>query len=380
MARTRAAQVPAPQTATTVTVATARLERALKQLAPAISNRATLPALQGVKITPHGDHFTVAGTDLELTAEVQIPGAAHGDPFVVHFGVLREAVHSAGDDMAAISLEVDGTSLRIGGNGTLTMRTLPLEDWPTMPEPEGVKVVAECSVLIDRFLRTATCSSDDTSRPVLTSVLFELGDGALTLTATDSYRLASMGVPVLGPTGESLKRCIPARVVAALKPFAKAQGPLRMVFGESAVSFTLPTGLTFTTRIIEGEFPNWRSLIPQKEPAGRLTVTRRLLDAIKASWPLTPSSTALKVAFAKGESVLTAGSQDSHDWRRPVVTSWDGEPLDAGFNPFYWHSVLALAGPDAVFQVLDGLKPAWVTWTEEDGSKGVSLVMPVRLS
>lgn len=379
MARTKKAQEPAPQSAASVAVGTGWLDRALTQIAPAMSTRTTLPALAGVKITPYGDGLTIAGTNLELTAEVAIPGAAHGDPFVVHYGMLRQALSSIGDEMAAISLTYDAPNVRIGGNGALTLRALPIEDFPNMPEAEGVKVVTECGSFVDRFLRISTMASSDQVRPVLCAVLMELQDGVLHLTATDSYRLASVSVPTLGPTGESLKRIIPTQMAKALKPFADTPGPLRITIGDTQVSFAMPNGLILTTRTVEGEFPNWRSLIPTGQPVGRLEVTTRLLTAISAGEPFLPSGTGMRITFAEDESVLSTGGQDSAEWQRSVRTSWVGESLTVGYNPVYLRSILSLAGTGALFHLVDGLKPSWATWTEPDGSQGVSLVMPVRL-
>ena len=196
------------------------------------------------------------------------------------------------------------------------------------------------------------------------------------MAATDSYRLA---VRELAATAEGeAKALVPERALAEVGRAAggdeKAQAELFV--DHSQVAFR--TGaLTLTSRLIEGEFPPYRSLLPE-DYESRLTVSRQQLqDAVRRVGLLARENSPVKLEFNALGVRLSSSSPDLGGAVEVVEAKYEGEDLVAAFNPGYLSDGLGAAtGDQVVVEVRDGLKPALV---RGDGQQFIYLVMPVKL-
>jgi DNA polymerase-3 subunit beta len=220
-------------------------------------------------------------------------------------------------------------------------------------------------------------ASNDEARPVLTGTLLEAGPDRLTMVATDSYRLAVRRIDWKGPV-EPIRRVVPARALIEAARAADAGGEVSVTLGESQATF-VTGGRTLTTRLIEGEFPNWSQLIPTELPHELRLERDALTEAVRRVGILAQSGAPVRIELATHGATLAAGSQDVGDASERVEGKFEGEPLTVAFNPQYLlDGLTAIEGGEVTIAVRDGLKPAIVR-APEDTDGFLYLVMPVRV-
>jgi DNA polymerase-3 subunit beta len=343
-----------------------------------VGTRATLPVLGGVLIVAEGKQIRLSGTDLEIGAEAHVEGAIDAEGRTVLPGrVLGDIARSL--PPGTVRIEAEAGQARIScGSAEFSLRTLPTEDFPSIAAPAdapGSTLLAqEFALAVGQATRAA---SRDEARPILTGVLLEAEKGKLTLAATDSYRLAIREIAWDGPA-EPLRRVVPARALSEAARAAEGEESVRLALGESQVA-VIGEHRRLTTRLIEGEFPNWRQLVPEEQP-NRLTVDREAFaEAVRRVGILAQQGTPLRVELGPAGARLTAGTQDVGEAADLVEGKYEGEPLVIAFNPGYLSDgVQAIEGSEVVLSCRDGQKPAILR--SPDGGSFLYLLMPVRIS
>lgn len=350
---------------------------ALQIVQRGVSSRPGIPALTGVSIeAAEGGALTLITTDLEMSARLSIdvqvsePGVA-----LVPARVLGDTVKSLAS--APVDVETDQGQARIrcaAYEGAL--RLLPFEDFPGLQEPSGAKVTVQAGAFAEAVSQVGRGASHDEARPVLTGVLLEVSREGLVMAATDSYRLAVRDL--VATADKEAKAIVPERALAEAGRAAAADEKA-MIDGfvdESQVSFRIGT-LTLTSRLIEGEFPNYRQLLPELSES-RLTVSRQqLLDAVRRVGLLARDTTPIRLEFNALGVKLSSSSPDLGQAVETVEARYEGEDLTVAFNPQYLADGLTAATGESVrLDVRDGLKPGVI---RGDGDEFTYLVMPVRL-
>ena len=369
------------------------LVEAVQFASRAISNRATLPVLSGLRIdaTEQGE-VGVAATDLELTmqtglkAGIDEPGQA-----VVPGRLFAEIIRSLGAGQVSV-VSGDG-EIEIGsGRGQFRVKALAPDDYPALPienaeAAEGVAVETDGAILAAALSQVVRSASSDESRQVLTGVLWEIADGRLTLAATDSYRLAIRNLEVTGGSSDSIKVILPARVLGEL---ARALQGRTSVVGarvrDNLICFYVrgendPSGIAeavIASRFIEGEFPNYKQLIPEGYQ-NKLTVGRdALLDVVKRVGLLAQNNLPVKLRLDE-ELEVSAHTPDVGEGQEVIEAAYEGEPLVIAFNPSFLNDGASAIPPgNLTLEASDGLKPAVIR--PEDDPSFTYLLMPVWLS
>jgi len=353
------------------------LSEALQTVQRGVSSRPGIPALTGVLIeaTDEGS-LTLTTTDLEVSArlsiEVQVGEAGIA---LVPARLLADTVKSLSD--APVEFETDQSQARIrcaAYEGAL--RLLPAEDFPAIQPPSGTRIVAEIVRFAEAVGQVARAASRDEARPVLTGVLLEVSREGVTLVATDSYRLAVRDL-VATSAGEA-KAIVPERALSEAGRAAQAmeRGEVEVFVDESQVSFQVGP-LMLTSRLIEGEFPNYRQLLPEQYES-RLTVSRQqLIDAVRRVGLLARDTSPVRLEFNALGVKLSSSSPDLGQAVEAVEARYEGDEITAAFNPTYLADGLAAASGESVrLEVHDGLKPGIIRGESDEFTY---LVMPVRL-
>lgn len=353
------------------------LGAALAQLKGAVSTRPGIPALSGVLVEGDGAGARLTATDLETTAVARI-GAGGGSGFraLIPYRLLADTVKSAG--LERIGLEhVDG-HVKVAG---ASIQLLPAEDFPTITEPGELVGTFDAAELRDVIGAVAPAASKDKARPTLTGVLLQCDDnGDALMVATDSYRLH------VGRLSNGAVRAghylIPSRTlayVAKLIGRRPAYSRVAIRCTDGAAGFELGA-VKVTVRLIEGEFPNWRQLMPE---AGSGTTVHydaaELSAALKAAAPFCKGTSPVRLNLDGGLATvaLSASSPDLGDWSARLGRAQvAGESVVVAFQPAYLGPAITAAGEGATLYVRDGLKPAHVA---SSSGRIDALVMPVRL-
>ncbi len=352
------------------------LSNALQTVQRAVSSRPGIPALTGVLLSASGSELTLTTTDLEVSArlmvsvQVQEEGVA-----LVPARLLADMVKSF--EQAPVEFQAEGGQARIVcSNYEGNIRCLPAEDFPALQEPGGIRVKVNAGELAEGVTQVARAASRDEARPILTGVLLEVSREGLTMAATDSYRLAMRELRATAE-GEA-KTLVPERALSEVGRAAAGEekGDAELLIDQGQVAFRVG-GLTLTSRLIEGEFPNYRQLLPEGYE-NRLSGSRQqLLDAVRRVGLLARESSPVKMEFNALGVRLSSSSPDLGGAVEVVEAQYEGEEITAAFNPQYLADGLTAAvGERIQVEVRDGLKPAVV---KGDEGGFVYLVMPVRL-
>jgi DNA polymerase III subunit beta len=345
----------------------------------AVSGRGgSLPALSGVRASLRGDQLQVTGSDLDLTITVAVTVAGESDGVAVIPARLASDVVRALEP-GAVHAEADGDELRIrAGRGEFTIRLITAEEFPQVTDLAVEPVALASAQLATALRQVVPAASADDSRPILTGVLLAAEADGLRLVATDSYRLAVRDVPGVTVLAEGQSVLIPSRALGELNRILAQGDEVQLRLGEREASFEVGP-VQLVTRLIEGDFPNYRGLIPASHP-NILTVAREeLLDALRRVKLMAREATPVRLEMSPDGLELVAVTQDVGQAREQVEGSYAGDPLTVAFNPQYLlEGVEVTPGDQVTLSTIDELKPALVRPVDDE--EFLYLLMPVRVS
>ena len=355
------------------------LVEALNTAGRAVTSRGgSLPVLSGLRLELHGDQLQVTGSDLDLTISARAAVSGEGDGVAVVPAKLLGDISRA-LPAGAVTVEIDDEEARISsGRSEFAVRTIPAHEFPQLPEPAADSVSLDAAALADALRQVVSAASNDESRPILTGVLMAAEGDGLRLVATDSYRLAVRDLPGTSVLSEGQQVLVPS---AALKELARLLGgaeEITLRLGERDVSFEVGD-VRVTSRLIEGDFPNYRGLIPSSHP-NRLTINRdALLDALRRVRLLAREATPVRLVMKPDSVELLAITQDVGKAHEELDAKNDGTELTVAFNPEYLIAGIDVtAGDEITLETIDALKPALVRAVESPDF--LYLLMPVRVS
>src|SRR3954469_8048580 len=344
----------------------------------ATGRSAALPVLSGVRLELVGDELTVTGTDLDLTIQLGVTVGGDSDGGVVLPARLAaDIVRSLNDGKVEVAVATDDVSIT-GGRSQFSVRPLSIDDYPRLPTPAADGVTVPAAAFGEALRQVVRAASTDDNRPILTGVLLTAENEGLRLVATDSYRLAVRDLADTAVLGAGQKVLVPGRALVELQRLVGAGGDLTLRLGERDATFEVG-GTRLTTRLIEGEFPNYRQLIPPQHP-NTLTVAREaLLEAIRRVKILARDATPVRLRMGGDVLSVTAVTQDIGSADEELDATYDGTELTVAFNPDYLAAgVEACSGDEITLSTQDSLKPAVVRGVGVDDY--LYLLMPVRVS
>jgi DNA polymerase-3 subunit beta len=278
-----------------------------------------------------------------------------------------------------VNVTIDDDDARIVAEPSeFSIRVIPADEYPQLEVPSGEAVTLAAAEFRDALDQVAPAASTDDARPILTGVLMAAEEDGLRLVSTDSYRLSVRDLAGRAVLGDDQKVLVPSR---ALKELSRVIGDAETVtlrLGERDAGFDVGD-VKLTTRLIEGEFPNYRGLIPQNHP-NTLTIAREaLLDAVRRVRLLAQESTPIRLVMSEAGLELVAVTQDVGQAHETVEATYDGTDLTVAFNPEYLLDGIEVApGDEITLETVDELKPALLRTVGD--ADFLYLLMPVRVS
>lgn len=346
----------------------------------AVTARAgALPVLSGLLVRAAGGELQLVGSDLEITISANAPAETAEDGTTVLqarlFGDIVRALEAG-----VVTLEADADEARISsGRSDFALRVLPADEFPQVPEPEGEGVRVDGAILTEALRQVVPAASRDDARPILTGVQLEPTDDGLRLVATDSYRLALRDLPGEKMLAGGRSVLVPAKALGEVQRLLES-GEVGVVIGEREAAFDLDAA-RITTRLIEGEFPNYRQLLPSDYP-NKLTVEREsFIEAVKRVRLVAQGreGAPIRLSLSSAKVELTAQAQDVGEAHELVDAKYEGEEMTVAFNPeFLLDGAGVVSGDELVLETIDPLKPATIRGV--DGGEFLYLLMPVRVS
>lgn len=361
------------------------LTEAVAWAARSVPSRPSLAILAGVLLQAGEDGLTVSGFDFEVGTRSTVSAAvAEPGRCLVSGRLLADIARAL--PAAPVQLTTDGSRMVIVcGASRFELPTLPVEDFPTpppLPETSGRITAGSFATAV---AQVAVAVGRDEGLPVLTGIRLEIDGERLTLAATDRYRLAVRELDWKPETGTGE---IPPSALVSGRTLADTAKALGGTDGDVIVAFAgtdagsgglagFAAGLRVTTtRLLDGEFPNYRKLLPAAAEATAEVEVAELVDAVRRVSLVLSRTAPVRLAFDGQEVVLDAGGGDEAQARERLAVRFDGEPMTVAFNPAYLlDGLLAVGTPTARFAFTTPARPVVITG-EADYQY---LLMPVRL-
>jgi DNA polymerase-3 subunit beta len=343
----------------------------------ATSRTSTLPVLAGLRLDVESDTLTVTGTDLELTIRLRatVGGETDGS-VVVPARLVTEIVRALPEGTVHVEARDDDVLIS-AGRSQFSVRPFALDDYPTQHEPDAEPATVPADVLGSALRQVVRAASTDEARPVLTGVLIAADDDGLRMVATDSYRLAVRTLPDAGMLPVEKPVLVPGRALSELQRLLASVETAQVRLGERVVEFSLGEA-RLTTRLIDGEFPNYRNLLPSSHP-NTLTLGREsLLEALRRVRILAQDSKVVRLSLGGDTVDLTVIAQDVGNASETVDAKYEGTEMVVAFNPdFLAAGVEALDGDEVTMALNDPGKPVVLRGVGSDDY--LYLLMPVRV-
>jgi DNA polymerase III subunit beta len=362
-----------------ITVAKDELASKLTTVARGVSTRTAVLVLGGIQLRAEAGRLHLAATDMEVSLRGSVEAQVAGEGTVVVPGrLLLDIARSLPDSDVSIEHRPEEAVVVVtSGTATYRLHTYSAEDFPRLPDVETLPLHAiDRDALVETISRVGRSASRDESRPVLTGILVRFEPGKVVMAATDSYRLAVKETPVDG-TLPDLEAIIPARALQELARIAGGSDEVQLGLLENHVVFGAD-GTWLTTRRIDGQFPNYRQLLPEQFEHELMLPREELLEVVRRVSLMAQRNSPLRLRFAEGELTVSAVTQDVGEARESLPAPFAADPLEIGFNAEFLRDGLDSVDADTIkFKLISPLRPAVL---EGDTPDYVYLIMPIRLA
>jgi DNA polymerase III subunit beta len=355
----------------------------LQTVTRAASTRSAVQALSGVQILASGSGIELRATDMEIGLRVPLDGEVVREGAVVlPARLLVDVVRSLPGDSVTLELRATEQDVEIvAGAATFHIRTLRLEDFPPFPEPDGDgRVQVPGQAFVATVAKVARSASRDETRPVLTGILVSATGDELRMVATDSYRLSVKETKLEAPLAGSFEANVPARALQELSRIVgqAAEDELSVAVRTNQVIFEAG-GIVLSSRLIDGQFPNHRQLLPDAFEHELQLAGGEITDVVRRISLLAQKNAPLRLAFSEGELTVSARTPDVGEARETLPVAFQGEPLEIGFNPEFLRDGLeAVESGDLLLKLISPLRPGLIEAADDSGF--VYLLMPIRLN
>ena len=355
----------------------------LQTVTRAASTRSAVQALSGVHVLVKGETIELRATDMEIGLRVPLEGqVAREGAVVLPARLLVDVIRALPGDEVSLELRPSEQDVEIvAGNATFDIRTLRLEDFPPFPEPESDdRVQLPGKAFVETVAKVARSASRDETRPVLTGILVSASGEDLRMVATDSYRLSVKETRLESALQGSFEANVPARALQELTRIVTQASAEEVAVSvrTNQVVFEVD-GTVLSSRLIDGQFPNYRQLLPDAFEHELQLAAGEITDVVRRISLLAQKNAPLRLAFAEGELTVSARTPDVGEARESLPVPFQGEPLEIGFNPEFLRDGLeAIEGGDVLLKLISPLRPGLIQ--AADGSGFIYLLMPIRLN
>src|SRR6266516_3713356 len=362
-----------------ITVSKDDLASRLAIVARGVSTRTAVLVLGGIQLRAEAGRLHLAATDMELSLRATAEASVEGEGTAVVPGrLLLDIARSLPDWDVTIEHRPDEAVVVVtAGSANYRLHTYSAEDFPRLPDVEASPLHSvDRAALVETVARVGRSASRDESRPVLTGILVRFEPGKIVMAATDSYRLAVKETPVSGSLPD-LEAIIPARALQELARIAMGADEIQLGVQENHVVFGAE-GAWLTTRRIDGQFPNYRQLLPEQFEHELQLPREELLEVVRRVSLMAQRNSPLRLRFADGELTVSAITQDVGEARESLPAPFTGDAMEIGFNAEFLRDGLESVDSETIkFKLISPLRPAVL---EGDADDYVYLIMPISLA
>jgi DNA polymerase-3 subunit beta len=346
-----------------------------------VSTRTTVQILAGILLNAADGRLSLSATDMEISLRVSLEAQVEDEGSVVVPGrLLVDIVRLLPAGEVTISHRAEeGVVELVCGSASYRLNTYAAEDFPRLPEIEDASAfIVEKEAFVETIARVSRSASRDESRPVLTGVLVRFEGDKLVMAATDSYRLSVKETSLSDSPGREIEAIVPARALGELARVAQGAGEtIQVGVQENQVVFGVDD-VWLTARRIDGQFPNYKQLLPESFEAEVTMPREEFLDVVRRTSVLAQRKSPLRLRFEDGELTVSAQTQDVGEAHESLPVSYSGEPLEIGFNAEFLRDGLESVNDESVrLKLISPLRPGLIHGESDDF---LYLIMPIRLA
>ena len=355
----------------------------LQTVSRVASTRGAIQALSGVQIVAGSGGVELRATDMEVGLRVPLPAQVEREgSIVLPARLLVDVVRSLSGPTVTLELRTAEQDVElVAGNATFHIRTLRGEDFPPFPEPEDAGAVrVPAQAFVETILKVANSASRDETRPVLTGILVSASERELRMVATDSYRLSVKETQLEQPLQQSFEANVPARALQELARLVQQLDGenLTVAVRQNQIVFAI-AGVVLSSRLIEGQFPNYRQLLPETYEHELALAGGEVTDVVRRISLLAQKNAPLRLSFQPGELTVSSQTPDIGEARESLPVAFQGEPFEIGFNPEFLRDGLeGVESGGIVLKLISPLRPGLIQAADDPGF--LYLIMPIRLN
>ncbi|WP_053619908.1 DNA polymerase III subunit beta [Nocardiopsis sp. NRRL B-16309] len=369
------------------------LADAVAWTARTLPTRPSVPVLVGVLLDAGEfdgrQQVRLAGFDYEVSTQAAVDVDVDEPGQVLVPGkLLAEITRNLPPQVVEVA--TDGPKVVVScGSAKFTLTTMPVEDYPTLPEMPGVSGTVGSDAFAAAVSQVAVAAGRDDTLPMLTGVRVEIEGETITLASTDRYRLAVRELTWKPENPElSAVALVPAKTLHDTAKSLTSGAEVSVALssgdgGEGMIGFE-GGGRRTTSRLLDGEFPKYRALLPDSFNTVAEVSRSEFVEAVKRVSLVAERNTPLRLAFSQGRLVLEAGTGEDAQAVEVLEADLDGEDIQIAFNSGFLLDGLGAIGTDvARLHFTTSTKPAILTGKPaEEGAPAQYryLIMPVRLS
>lgn len=356
------------------------LANAISNVSRAVSNKASIPALEGVLIKAYGSSINISGYNLEIgiTTDIEATVLTEGE-IVVSARLFLDIVRKLPEEI--VEIETDErmiTYIRCGKADyqIVGISSVEYPDLPSFEQKDSITVNAK--ILRDMIRRTVYAVSEKTTKPIYTGSLFEIEDSVLRIIAVDGYRIAMRSENVDSDSKNNF--IVPGKTQnEVLKLLIDDEQDVQIIIGQRHIAFNV-NKYKVISRLIEGIFLDYRTAVPKESRTELVINTRSIIDSVERMSLLNNDriQSPVKCKFADDEIRLSCTSTmgRAHDM---ISADIIGESVEIGFNTRYLLDALKNTDTDEIKLVLNGSVSPMIVKPVK-GDSFLSIVLPMRLS
>jgi DNA polymerase-3 subunit beta len=357
------------------------LVECLGTVGKAVSSRSSIQVLSGVLVEATSGGVVLSATDMEISIRAPLAGTVEQEgSLVVPARIAADIARSLPLGEVVIEQASGEAHVEIkAGESLFTLHSLPAADFPQLPVFSGERFTVSRGAFVETVDRVAPSASRDETRPVLTGVLIQFARNSVRMVATDSYRLSVKETPVDSSVSVTSQVITPARSLLELSRIAAASDDetIAILPTDNQILFEVG-GVSLVSRLIDGQFPNYRQLIPETFDYEVAVDHDELLEAVRRVGLLAQKNAPLRMRFADNTLTVSAESQDVGKAHEAMPIQYSGEELEIGFNPEFLEAGVASVRESPVYlRFISPLRPGLIKGASDDF---LYLVMPIRLN
>jgi DNA polymerase III subunit beta len=364
-------------------IARDHLLKTLMLVAGVVERRQTLPILGNILLDLSDDALTLVGTDLEVELQGRVavePGSTPGRitvPARKFVDICRSL-----PDGSQLQLESDEGKVQIkSGRSRFSLATLPASEFPNIEEATQGHTVRIAQSQLRRLIdRTGFAMAQQDVRFYLNGMLMELTSEHLRAVATDGHRLAMCTMPLETAVSESVQVIVPRK---GILEFARLLGdeleePVAVVIGSNHIQATIGS-FTFTSKLVDGKFPDYQRVLPRNPSKDVLGARQDLRQAFSRVAILSNEKyRGVRLLLSDGSLRVLANNPEQEEAEESLNVEYSGESLEIGFNVNYLLDVLnVVQGEQVKLSLSDAGSSALLQEAGADDS--LYVVMPMRL-